>query len=65
MCPKKKVSTISVNIMKKKIEITTDDHLSQTYEQLWQNQRCDIDYWIKTSLIYFFKFQWFWLFPSP
>ena len=29
----KSVSTVSVNIMKIKIEITRDDHLSQTYEQ--------------------------------
>ena len=39
----------------KKIEITRDDYLSQTYEQPCQNQLFDIDYWIKTSLTYFIK----------
>ena len=32
------VSNVSVNIFKNKSEITRDGHLSQTYEQPWQNQ---------------------------
>ena len=52
MQTQKTVSTVSVNIMKRK-EIIRDDHLSQTFGRPWQNQLCHIDYWIKTSLTYF------------
>ena len=51
MQTKKTVSTISDNIMKKIQDMTIfSRHMNQIF---------DIDYWIKTSLTYFIKFQWF------
>ena len=52
MQTQKTVSTVSVNIMNKKLQ-------EMTIFRRHMNQLFDIDYWIKTSLTYFIKVQWF------